>query len=318
MATSGTTSLSATRNTIIRGAFRLLGFKKNGGVRPAQEVLDAEQSLNTMLKSWQAMDIGLWLNREYTLYTDKSTSTSYSIGPSGDEATLSPQETAIATAASSGATTIVVDSGTNIADDDNIGIVLDDGTLQWTTVSSGGTTTSIVIAAALTDDAAVDNPVYNYTTIAPRPLEIIEARLNNADGNDIIINIVSRNEYMDMTDKSSTGSPNQIYYDPQLTDGVMNVWPISDNVQQQIKFTGKVPIEIFSAHGNSPELPDEWMSALTYNLADWLIPEYPGRISPIDASRITKRAKGYLDTVSSFDGNSSSFFISPSRTSDGY
>ena len=315
MSTSGVTSLSATRNTVIRGAFRLLGFKKNGGVRPAQEVLDAEQALNTMLKSWQSEDPGLWLNREATLYTDYKSSEYYSLGSGGDHATLTPQETAIETAASSGDLTITVDSDDNILDEDIIGIELDDGTLQWTTVNGDPASDVVTITAALTDDVAVDNVVYNYTTILARPMEIIEARCNQSDGNDLIINVISRQEYMDLSDKSSTGTPNQIYYDPQLTNSRVYVWQVSDNVRNQIKMTVKYPIELFSAHGNPPELPDEWMAALTYNLAKYLIPEYPNQLTIEGYRLITSMAKEYKENVTMFDSSNTSFYIQPSSSS---
>lgn len=315
MATSGITSLSATRNTIIRGAFRLLGFKKSGGVRPAQEVLDAEVALNTMIKSWAAEDIGLWLNREITLYTDYKSSEYYSLGAGGDHATLTPQATAIATAASSGASSIVVDSADNITDGDAIGIELDDNTLQWTTVSSQVGTT-VTLGASLTDDVAVDNVVYNYTTILSRPMGIIEARCNQADGNDLIVEVVSRKEYMDFSDKSSTGTPIQIYYDPQLTNSKLYVWPVSDNIRNQIVMTVKYPIELFSAYNDSPELPDEWMAAITYNLAKWLIPEYPDQLTTEGYRIILSMAKEYKENVTMFDTSNTSIFIQPNSLRD--
>jgi len=312
MSTSGVTSLSATRNSIIRGTFRMLGFKKNGGVRPAQEVLDAENTLNIMLKSWQSMDIGLWLNREATLYTDYQSSQYYSLGTSGDHATLTPYSTAIATAASSGDSSVTVDSDDNITDGDYIGIELDDKTMQWTTVD--GTPSSDVVALddVLTDDVAVDNVVYNYTTRLSRPMEIIEARCRQSGDTEIPINIVSRNDYMEMTDKDTTGKPNMVYYDPQLTAGRLYVWPISDDVENKIVMTVKYPIELFSAYNNDVELPDEWINALQSNLAKQLLPEYPGQVSAENIILIRSMAKESLEAVTIFDNDSTSYRFTPS------
>ena len=311
MATSGSIDLSPTRNSIIRGAFRLLGFKKDGGVRPAQDVLDASEMLNMMISAWQADDYGLWLNNEATLYLDYETSMSYTLGSTGDHATLTPQSTAIATAASSGDSTITVDSDDNITNGDAIGIELDDNTMQWTTVNGVPASNVVTLTAVLTDDVAVDNVVYNYTTKLIRPLSIIEARLRNEDGNDTVMNIVSRNEYMAFADKDSTGVPNTIYYDPQLTNGVLYVYPISNSVEYTIKFTGKFPVEIFDAYGNSPDFPQQWLLALQYNLAVLLAPEYPKDVTPTQLTLLIPQARALKEQIKMFDTDNTSIFIQP-------
>jgi len=68
--------------------------------------------------------------------------------------------TAIKVAASKDDLTIDVNSISGLADDDSIGITLDDGTLQWTTVNGTPAGDTVTLAEALPDDAAIGNVVY--------------------------------------------------------------------------------------------------------------------------------------------------------------
>ena len=68
--------------------------------------------------------------------------------------------TAVKTGASKDDLTIDVDSISGIADDDGIGITLDDGTVQWTTVNGTPSGNTVTLAEDLDGDAAAGNVVY--------------------------------------------------------------------------------------------------------------------------------------------------------------
>jgi len=59
-----------------------------------------------------------------------------------------------------GETNMAVASGTGTANGYPIGVVLDNGTVHWTTIASGGGTTTLVLTVALPGDAAAGNAVY--------------------------------------------------------------------------------------------------------------------------------------------------------------
>lgn len=317
MGTSGSYDFSVNRDEIIKGALRLLGVLGFGETPSADEITDASEALNLMIKAWQTEGVGLWLNKEMTLYMADDTQL-YSVGASGDHATLTPYSTQIATAASSGDTSLSVDAITNMTASDAIGIELDDGTLQWTTISGSPSGTTVALAAALTDDVAVDNMVFFYTTMSQRPLEIIEARVRDKNDNDTPLSIITRTDYMNINDKDSEGTPNQIYYDPQLTNGSLYVWPSPNDVTDTIVMTGKYPIDDFDAAANDPGFPQEWHESLKYNLAVRLAPEYMTKhlkyedIPPIDPNQITliiQTARELKDNARRFDEEASIRFI---------
>jgi hypothetical protein len=273
MTTSGSYDFSVKRDELIKASLRVLGVIATGESLTPDEINDASQALNIMLKAWQNNDIGLWLNKEAVLYLEYQED-AYSLGPTADHCTLSSVETEVATAAATGDATITVDSATGISNADKIGIQLDDGTLQWTTVNGAPVGNVITLTAVTTDTVAVDNVVYAYTTKAQRPLDIIEARLRNHSNIDTPLYLGSRREYMNLSDKTTDGVPTQLFYDRQLATGVLYTWPRCNDVQQRIRMTLKYPIQDMDALNNDFDFPQEWYRALKFNLAVEVAPEF--------------------------------------------
>ena len=218
-------------------------------------------------------------------------------------------KTEVATAASSGDTNIVVDSITGITDGDYLGIELDDGTVQWTTVNGVPSGSTIVAAVVLTDGVAVDNHIYTYTTKAQRPLEIIEGRRISGDGISTPLLQISRNEYMALSDKSNSGIINQIFYDPQLTNGALFVWPTCADVQDTLELTIKKPITDFDSSADDGEFPVEWTMAIVSNLAV-LIGMENGIPLNAQLGRLAESSKFMART---FDDEKTSVFFQPER-----
>ena len=304
MTTSGSYDYNRTAIQIITEALELIGVYDIGSTLSASEVTTVLATLNMMLKAWQAEGIGLWKNVEGVLYLQDGTY-SYSIGPSGDNATTEVIKTEIATAGSSTDLTITVDDDEGIADGDYIGVEVDDGTVHWTTVNGTPAANVVTLTAALDDDTAVDNHVYAFTSKIQRPLEIIEARLRNADDNDRPLLIKSRQEYMALSDKDSAGSPNLIYYDPQLTNGKMYVWLCPNDVKERIFFTSRIPIEDFDSQANDPDFPQEWLLPVAWNLAVLVAPKFGKQISP----DFLATAIALKNNASGFDREQASVFF---------
>ena len=60
-----------------------------------------------------------------------------------------------------------------MSDADNIGIELDDGTIQWTTINGAPAGSTVTLTDALTDDVASGNAVYVYTAKTNRPMKLL-------------------------------------------------------------------------------------------------------------------------------------------------
>ena len=83
MAKSGSYDWTVTRDTLIEAAFRLIGVGHRGESVPADEINDAAEALNFMLKGWQADGLQLWKREEQTIPLVASQAT-YTLGPTGD------------------------------------------------------------------------------------------------------------------------------------------------------------------------------------------------------------------------------------------
>lgn len=285
MATSNSYDFSTVCSEIIEGAMRVLNLLATGESASTAELLDGREALNMLIKAWQAQDIGLWMNQEAVLFLEYGED-SYTLGPSGDHATVTHVKTEIATAASAGDSTLVLDSVTGMSASDAIGIELDDGTLQWTTINGAPDTVAVSVDLddVLTDSVSVDSHVYTYTTLIQRPLDIFNVRIKDADDYETPVSVISRQEYMSLSNKSSSGTINQVYYDPQLTNGVLYTWPVCNDVKYRLLFTMKRPVMDFDADANDADFPQEWLRALKWNLAVELAPEYGLEVSPTIAA----------------------------------
>lgn len=299
MATSGVTTFSVTRADIINFALEdIKAYAPDFETIPAAAIVRANKRLNMMIKAWQAAGVGLWLNLVVTLPLEAGAEY-YSLGPSGDHCSSSMGETAIATAAVSGAFTIVVDDASAITTGQFIGIQLDDGTMQWTTVNGAPVGTTVTLTAALTDDVAVDNVVFTYTSKISRPIGIVEARCQDVNGNDLKLTSISWDEYTSLPLKSSTGKVVQYCFKPDTVNSKLYVWPTGDTASDRIVMTVRTPVQDFVNTDDTPDFPIEWADALHYSLALRLVPAYD--VSQKIAQDVAQLAAITLRDANDFD-----------------
>lgn len=309
MATSGSVDFTQTRDEIIKAALRKCGVLARNITPSARQINDAAEDLNRLIKAWNAQGIHIWTYQEMTLFLQAGKQ-SYLIGPSGDHVTASYVKTELSTAGAATDGTIEVDSITGISNGDNIGIVLDDNTIQWTTINGAPSGTTITLTAALTGAAAVDNHVYTYTTIANRPNQITSARIKINDGNETPMKGISQDAYFDLPTKTTKGKATQFFYKPTLTNGTLYLWPTADKVADTINLTTTRYIEDFDSTTNNPDFPQEWFRAIVFNLAIDNSFEYG--VDDATFARLERRASLYLEQALDFDIEKTSVFFTPS------
>lgn len=278
MATSGSTNFTLNRDQIITAALRRLRKIDPALTVPAQDITDGAQVLNLILKSWQTDGVFLWLNEEVCLHLQYNTQF-YALGPSGDNCALLSDsfKTQLAADAAASASTITIDDDDDITDGDYIGVQLDGGTIQWTTVNGTPAANVVTLTTALTGAAATDNWVFTYTSKISRPLKILEARVRDTDDVDTPLEIVtSRTEFLSQTDKESQGRVLQVHYNPDITDGQLYTWPVcgTGDITDRIIMSIQRVIEDFDASANNFDGPPEALNALIWALYVELAPEY--------------------------------------------
>lgn len=302
MATSNSSDFNATRDEIIKTALRKLGVIRGTQTPNTQLITDGAFALNAVVKHLQARGIHIWTTSEATLFPQVG-QIQYAISTASgsDHVTSSFVKTEIASAASSGASTITVDSDTGVSDGDFIGVVVDDGTVHWTTVNGTPSSDVITLTAVLDDSAAVDNEVYAYTSKIERPLKIVDARWVDADTGFETprISMLARLDYRRLPNKSQAGEVSQMFYDAQLTTGQAYLWQVPSVFEGYVNFTWHRPIEDFDAAGDNPDLPAEWIRTLYWLTAQEMGPEFD---VPADRWQIvTAMAAQALDDMEGWD-----------------
>ena len=306
MSTSGSYDYSNTCQEIIRRAMRICGVLGTGETPTADDYDLCRIALNQMIKNWQIKNTGLWLDKKIYVFTADSQQ-SYLIGPSGDNATMSMVATAIAGDAAFGDGTITVASDDGISNGDYIGIELDDGTMQWTTVNGAPVGGVISLTAALTDSSSTDNVVYAYTTKTQRPLKIKQAIIN-VSGDEFELRQIGKSEYFRLSQKGAVGQITQYYYDAQTTSGRLYVWPTTDDVGNYLILDALIPVQDFDSVANDPDFPQEWLLPLSVCLADEISLEFD--VPAEKAERIKAKAQlSFAETWSNDIENVSTQFV---------
>ena len=281
MATSGSVNFSITRDNIITEALQLVGVIGEGETPSTNQKSDCARSLNMMTKFWMAEGMNLFVNQEIVLFPIKG-QRQYTFGGSSVDKMTRESEvitTKLNGSVSSAATALTVDSTTGMAVGDVIGVVTDSSGIHFSTITVVGSSTTLTIADALDDDCSDNDRVYTYTAaFTQKILGINNAWIRTTNDTDIPINVISRQEYVDLSKKTESGRINQLYFDPQVTTANINVWPVPDDsyTNDRIHLYVTRAYEDFDGVTNEsePDFPQEWYLPLCWGLAVFIAPKY--------------------------------------------
>lgn len=279
MATSGSSNFTQNRDDIIKDALILLGVAYedediNNGTKAF-----AARMLNKMVKAWNGQGLHIWAYQEGAIILDKDT-VKYTLDTTTDTNVCKAGgliKAEIGAAEAAAQTTLTVDSSAGMAASDVIFIELDDGTFDETTISSVTDSTTIVVASGLTSAAASGNHIYVYTTAddaVTKVKQVTNVRRRDADGNDTELVRLSRDDYYRIVDKDQESVPTSYFVEKGRDQTVIYVWPEPNSRKDYLFFTYLRSIEDFDAATDDADFPQEWLEALTYNLAIRLAPAF--------------------------------------------
>lgn len=267
MTTSGSVDFALTRDNIINSAALENGDVAEGETLSPERAAEYQLRLNSWVKSLMAGGAKLWAMKQATLFLTAGTAT-YSLGSTGTHCTNNYVQTTLSTDEATSSTSIGLTAYAGMSANDNIGIVLDDGTIHWTTISGapGSTTT---IATGLASAATAGNVVFTYTTKINRPqrIDTDAAYWRSPATKDTPIVMCSRAEYAQLANKTASGKIVQAFYDPQLVLGRLSVWPTPDSASDVLQFWYERVLEDFDSALNTPDFAIEWGEALILGLA---------------------------------------------------
>ena len=248
----------------IEEAFERCGLE----LRTGYDAKTARRSLNLMLADWANRGLNRWTMKRFTQTLAKdiseypvgtitlnvSASGSFTIGETITGGT-SAATASVITKPNSTSMTITVPSGTFTS-----GETITGGTSSATT-----TTTSV---ASLEDTQAT--------------IDILSGVIRR-DDSDISITRVSRDEYLAIANKTTTGRPVQFYVNRQITP-VVTVWPVPENSTDQFIYDRLVRIDDADASVDTMEIPFRFYPCLAAGLAYYIsLKRAPERVEVLKA-----------------------------------
>lgn len=191
----------------------------------------------------------------------------------------------------------------NKANGDKIGVFLNDGSLFYSNVIY---LSPFEIAAGLPSDADLNNVVYSYTNIIPRPLDVVNARYRgNINATDIPTTSWTRDQYFEQPDKASAGTTTKWYYSPQLTSGELYIWQPAQQKNSVLAITYIRPLFVTSDNIDATDFPSEWFDLLCFGTAYRLVAEYD--VPQVAAAMIATQYTEILESALGFDNNGDIF-----------
>jgi len=148
---------------------------------------------------------------------------------------------------------------------------------------------------------------------ADRPLRILECVRKDSSSNITEMIKLSKQEYYSLSNLTTTGTPVQYFFDPLLDDSQINFWPVPDATaasDYSIDIIVQSPLDDMDAGTDDFDFPQEWLEAITYNLAVRLIQRY-GSMEIQEQHILRKDARDALELAKSFDVEDGSIYFHP-------
>lgn len=149
----------------------------------------------------------------------------------------------------------------------------------------------------------------SYAITGARRMLSVRRRTSSID---TPMNELSREEYYDLPTKSATGTPVSWYFDPQRSTRTLYVWPTATTAvaaNTTLYFTYLRVIEDIDSLENDPDVPQEWLEALIYNLAAKLALAYGSDMYPV----LRVEAAQLLKDIEAQDQEPVSVYFQPGR-----
>src|SRR3990167_893095 len=265
MSSSNSYTFAVTRDQLITDSLLYIGAISESETPTSAAISEAARLLNMIVKLRAADGMPLWALKRATILPETGVSSMNTTG----HIVSSYVNTTISADEASGQTVLSVTSSTGMTAADQVGVEMDDGTMHWTTIVSVDSSTQITITTAIDDTAASGNRLYSYTASTDRvqrPIRIINANILEVTGGaSWEITIEERQDYFNLGNRTTEGTPNRIYYDPRLGSstadpataanwfGTIFIYPRFNSGDHIIEFTYQRPFQDFDAAGDHPD-----------------------------------------------------------------
>ena len=290
MATSSSTNFELDVADYIEEAFERCGLE----VRTGYDLKTAKRSLNLMLAEWSNRGLNQWTIQQ-TSITMASGIAEYPAGTLtmtvGASGSFSVGETI--TGGTSGDTASI----TSLPSATTMAITIPSGTFTATETITGGTSSATTTVSAVVDLANVQSTIDLLSVVVTR------------SSTDFSLNRISRDDYISIPNKATTGRPSQFFIDRQVTP-ILKVWPVPDKNTDIVKFDRLTRMDDADTYTNTADLPFRFYPCLVAGLAYYIsVKRAPDRIQFLKGIYEEEFERAMTE-----DRDRSSFFVIPSQS----
>ncbi len=259
MAVSGSKDFEPNVAEYVEEAFERCGLE----LRTGYDARTARRSLNLLFADWANRGLNRWTIKQVT-QTLASGIAEYPVGTItlavSASGSFSIAETI--TGGTSGATASVITKPTSTS----LTITVPSGTFSASETITGGTsgasTTTTAVASLEDTQASID----------------ILSGVIRRSSSDIAVTRISRDDYLTIANKSTTGRPTQFYVDRQITP-VVKIWPTPENSTDEFIYDRLVRIDDADTSVDTVGVPFRFYPCLTAGLAYYLsLKKAPDRV----------------------------------------
>jgi len=302
MPTSGSITLTTSRDEIIQEALELLGVVETGVAPDSAQITTCARTLNNMIKAWQMDGLQVFTVKRGYVFLERD-KTEYTLSTTGDNWTYNYESQTLAADAASGQAQIEVEDASVMAEGGTIGLALDDGTVVWDIIATLDGGNLISLTNNLTAAASEGNNLRYYLAKADKPLNLVEASLRNESNNDRPLIPISRKEWSELSNKGYQGSTTEIFFDSTSGDPVLFVWPQSSQDFDIIVLWIQRYIDSFDTGTDEPDYEAEWFLPLSFNLAELVAPKFGVPTTNKNFKAVHDNAVFWYDKAQGFDSS---------------
>jgi len=132
---------------------------------------------------------------------------------------------------------------------------------------------------------------------------------DSATNLDILLQILSRQEYNIIGNKLIASTPTQIWYDAGRDNGTLKTYGVVQDNTHTVYLSCKTSVYTLASTSDTLDFPSECYQALVYGLAEDLLTEYP--VSDRSAQIIISRASMYWNQLTDNAQETTSVYLMP-------
>lgn len=295
-----------TRNEIVRAALLKCRVGAAGETLSSEDLLTSARELNAIMRFWHTQGFHIWKLPEALLFLRKGQDT-YKLGTDEVFCPKELKETKMSFHAYKGQDSIYLNDMPKVGD--TVGITLVCGDIFFTKVVSIDDKL-IKIANLLPNDACVCAKVYYYTENIKKPLKIVQAR-REIDEAVVPMNFLEQEQFFKLVNYKELGTPLNYSYMPKIDFGELKIWHAPSDNHTIMRFIYEQEFDVFETSKDLPDVPDEWIEPLTWELAYRMSANYGLGLD--EREWLKAQAKETLEQAKRFDQETGSFYCYPAK-----